>query len=163
MREVIEAHLETRQVGRVIYGAIIGLAVVVVTEAHPPRPGVVAGTLIATGVAVALAELYSEVVGTETRTHHRVGRQHLAEFLDDAVAVFLGVSFPAIFFVLAVLDVLSEDSAFTVAKWSGLGLIGFYGYAAASLAGAGLGTRLLQAVGAALIGGILIAFKALVH
>jgi hypothetical protein len=163
MREAIEAHLDTRQVGRVIYGAIIGLAVVVALEAHPPRPGVVAGTLIATGLAVGLAELYSEVVGTETRTHHRVARGQLAEILDDAVAVFAGVSLPAIFFILAAAGAMSLDMAFTVAKWTGLGLIGFYGYAAARLAGAPLGICLLQAVGAALIGGILIAFKALVH
>jgi hypothetical protein len=163
MRQRIEAHLETRQVGRVIYGAIIGLAVVVVMESHPPRPALVAGTLVATGVAVGLAELYSEAVGTETRMHRRVRRRELAEMLDDAIAVFFGVSLPATFFLLAAIGILEEDTAFTVAKWSGVGLIGFYGYAAASLAGAGIGTRVLQAIAAALIGTILIAFKALVH
>jgi hypothetical protein len=30
-------HLRSRQVSRVIYGAIIGLALVVALEAHPPR------------------------------------------------------------------------------------------------------------------------------
>jgi hypothetical protein len=163
MREAIEAHLGTRQVGRVIYGAIIGLAVVVVMQAHPPRAGVVVGTLIATGLAVALAELYSEAVATETRTHHRVGRQHLREFLADAVAVFFGVSFPGVFFLLAAAGALELDTAFTIAKWTGLGLIGFYGYAAARLAGEPFAVCVLQAVSAALIGGILIAFKALVH
>ena len=58
----------------------------------------------------------------------------------------------------------SNDSAsFTWAKWTGLGLIGFYGFAAGRLAGAGLLTCLLQALGAALIGAALIAVKAVLH
>ena len=67
------------------------------------------------------------------------------------------------FFILAAAGALELDTAFTVAKWTGLGLIGFYGYAAARLAGAPFVVCLLQAVFAALIGSILIAFKALVH
>lgn len=67
---VIEAHLGSRQVARVVYGAIVGLALVVGLEAHPPSAGVMAATLLATGVAVGLAELYSELLGYETRTRH---------------------------------------------------------------------------------------------
>jgi hypothetical protein len=51
----LEDHLGSEQVSRVIYGAIIGMALIVVLEQHPPSPGVIAGTLIATGLAVALA------------------------------------------------------------------------------------------------------------
>ena len=105
-------------------------------EQHPPGDGVVVASLVATGVAVGLAELYSEIVGTETRTHHRIERTTLAEFADDAVAVTFGVCFPSVFFVLAALGALSTDTAFTIARWSGLGLIGFYGYWAARFAGA---------------------------
>ena len=57
-----------------IYGAIIGLALVVALEHHPPTPAVVIVTLVATAVAVGLAELYSDVVGTQARTHQRVGK-----------------------------------------------------------------------------------------
>jgi len=163
MRRAIEAHLGTRQVGRVIYGAIIGLALIVALQAHPPAAGVVAGSLIATGVAVGLAELYSEIVGTETRTHHRVERDQVAEIADDVVAVFFGVSFPAVFFLLAAAGAMEVETAFDWAKWSGLGLIGFYGYAAARLAGAGFLTCVLQAVSATLIGGALVAVKAVLH
>ena len=163
MRDAIAAHLGSRQVSRVLYGSIIGLALVVALEAHPPRAGVVAVTLLSTAIAVGLAELYSEIVGTETRTHHRIERATLAEFADDAVAVTFGVCFPAVFFVLAALDAISTDAAFTIARWSGLGLIGFYGYAAGRLAGARPLACLLQAVSVAAIGGVLIAIKALIH
>ena len=94
MRRAIEAHLGTEQVGRVIYGAIIGLALVLVLKQHPPSAGAAAGSLIATGVAVGLAELYAEIVGTETRTRHRVEpRRSSPRSADDSIAVFFGISF----------------------------------------------------------------------
>jgi hypothetical protein len=163
MHRAIEAHLGTQQVSRVIYGAIIGMALVVSLEAHPPRPGVVAGTLLATAVAVGLAELYSEVVGAETRNRRRVRRDQLGHILRDVTAVGFGIAFPAVFFLLAAAGVLEDDTAFTVAKWSGLGLISFYGFIAGRLAGAGLWASVLQALAVSVIGGVLIAFKALVH
>jgi len=163
MRRAIEAHLGSPQVARVIYGAIIGMALVVSLQAHPPRAGVVAATLLATAIAVGLAELYSDVVGAETRNRRRVGRDQVGHILRDAAAVAFGICFPAVFFVLAAAGALELDTAFTIAKWSGLGLIGFYGFLAGRLSGAGLGVSLLQALAVGAIGGALIAFKALVH
>jgi hypothetical protein len=101
MRQAIEAHLGSRQVARVIYGAIIGMALVVSLEPHPPRPSVMVGTLLATAAAVGLAELYSEVVGAETRNRRRVEREQLREIVDDVGAVAFGIAFPAVFFVRA--------------------------------------------------------------
>ena len=110
-----------------------------------------------------LAELYSEIVGSETRLRHRVERKELRHMIDDSVAVCFGIAFPAIFFILAGADVIELDLAFTLAKWSGLGLIGGYGFIAARLAGQGLAFSLLQAVLVGAIGGVLIAVKALIH
>ena len=163
MRRAIEAHLGSEQVSRVIYGTIIGLALVVALEHHPPGPGVMAGTLLATAVAVGLAELYSEVVGTEARTHRRVGRAGVRHILDDVGAVTFGIAFPCVFFILAAAGAIEDETAFTIAKWSGLGLIGLYGFAAGRLAGAGVAASLLQAVVVGTIGGALIAIKALIH
>ncbi|HEY1357773.1 MAG TPA: hypothetical protein VGF21_05665 [Thermoleophilaceae bacterium] len=163
MRETLAAHFDSRQVSRVLYGAIIGLALVVALQAHPPGAVAVAGSLIATAIAVGLAELYSEIVGVETRTHERVGRQHVVELLDEIVAVAAGISFPAVFFLLAALGAMETDTAFTAAKWSGLGLIAAYGFAAARLTGDSVLRSLLRAALAALIGAFLIAAKALVH
>ena len=159
----LASHLESSHVGRIVYGAIIGLALVVALQAHPPGSGTVVALIVGTAVAVGLAELYSEIVGTETRTHHRIERTTLAEFADDAVAVTFGVCFPSVFFVLAALGALSTDTAFTIARWSGLGLIAFYGYAAGRLAGARPLACVVQALAVASIGGVLIAIKALIH
>ena len=159
----IESHLGSRQVARVIYGSIIGLAVVLTFEIHPPGDGAVALSLVATALAVGFAELYSEVVGTETRTRKRVRRAELAHMLDDTVAVMLGVAFPAVFFVAATAGLIESDTAFGLARWSGLGLIATYGFCAARFSGAGLGRSLLHALAVGFIGGLLIALKALIH
>ena len=163
IREDIEAHLGSRQVARVLYGSIIGLALVVALQAHPPAAGTVAASLVATAIAVGLAELYSEYVGAEARTRRRVDRAQFGEIYSEVGAVVLGVAFPAVFFLLSVLGVMEVDTAFAFAKWTGLALIGFYGFAAGRYAGAPVSRALLQGAGAAPIGAALIAFKALVH
>jgi hypothetical protein len=163
MRASLEAHLGSRQVGKVVYGSIIGLALVVTLEKHPPAPWVMAVWLLGTALAVGLAEVYSEIVGAETSTRQPVTRPQFGHMAEDAVAVGFGVAFPAVFFLLSALGLFEVDTAFTIAKWSGLGLIGFYGYWAARFAGAATHHALLKGALVALIGAGLIALKALVH
>jgi hypothetical protein len=139
---------------RVVYGAIVGLAVVVALQAHPPAAGVIAATIVATAVAVALAELYSELV-TVRETSGRSVR--------EAVGVGLGAAFPAVFFLLEALGALGEEAAFTLAKWTGVAMIGGYGYIAARRAGNSATSAVLQALGIAAVGAVLIGFKSLVH
>jgi len=159
----LERHLGSTQVSRVMYGAIIGLALVVALESHPPGPGVMVASLLGTAVAVGLAELYSEVIGTEVRTRRRVERARFHEIATDVGAVAFGVSFPAVFFLLSAAGAMEVGTAFEWAKWSGLGLIGFYGFCAGRLSGMGLAAAFIQAITAAAIGGFLIGLKALVH
>jgi hypothetical protein len=163
MRDAIAAHLSSRQVSRVLYGSIIGLALVVALEAHPPGAGAIAATLLATAIAVALAELYSEILGAETRTRARLERHQIIDLLDEIVAVAIGVTFPALFFVLAELGAINLDAAFAIAKWSGLGLITAYAFTAARLAGDSVLGSLRRAGIAALVAAFLIIIKALLH
>jgi VIT1/CCC1 family predicted Fe2+/Mn2+ transporter len=163
MRREVRAHLASLQVARVVYGAIVGLALIVALEDHPPGAAVVIGSLLGTAVAVGLAELYSELVGAEARTREHVARRQVREAFSNMLAVAFGIGFPAVFFLLAAFGVMEVETAFTVAKWSGLALIGFYGFAAARMSGAGTASALLQAAGVGAIGGALIAFKALFH
>ena len=163
MRASLEQHLGSRQVSKVVYGSIIGLALVVVLEAHPPPAGSVIVSLLATAIAVGLAELYSELVGFETSRGRKATRAELGHLGLDIAAVAFGIAFPAVFFLLATLEVLEDDTAFTVAKWTGVGLIGVYGFAGARLSGSGLVKSLVQGLAVALIGALLIVLKSLVH
>ena len=146
-----------------IYGAIIGLALIVAMEDHPPGPGVVVGTLLGTALAVGLAEFYSDILGIETRKRRHATETELRHRAGTTAAVAFGIAFPVVFFILAAADAIEEDTAFTVAKWSGVGLIGFYGFSAARLAGEGVLVSALRAVAVALIGAFLIGLKALLH
>jgi hypothetical protein len=163
LRRAIESHLRSRQVPRVIYGSIIGLALVLVLEHHPTSTRESLSALLSTALAVALAELYAEIIGAETRTRRRVTRAEVGPFLSDAAAVGFGAAAPAIFVVLAAIGVLDLDTALTIAKWTGLGLIGVYGYVADRLAGGSVVSAVLHALAVMAIGGLLIAIKALVH
>jgi hypothetical protein len=163
VRATLEAHLGSRAVSRVVYGAIIGLTLVVALEDHPPTALVMAAWLLLSGVTVALAEVYSDVVGTETSQRHRVTRGQLGHMVDQAVAVAAGVAFPAVVFLAAAVGWVQLGTAFALAKWSGLGLIGCYGYWAARLAGAAVSRALVQATLVAAIGGAIIVVKALLH
>jgi hypothetical protein len=159
----IRAHLGSEHVARVIYGAIVGLALVVALEPHPPPAATVAVILVTTAIAVALAELYSNVVGTRLRVHGPLGRTRRRDAAQDVVAVAAGAAFPALFFVLSAAGAIELDPAFDLAKWSGLGLLGCYGFAAAHLGGAGTGRSLLHALAVGAIGAAVILIKALVH
>jgi len=163
MRASLEAHLGSRQVARVVYGSIIGLSLVVALGGHPPGPAAMIGWLLGTAVSVGLAELYSEVVGVETNTRRRVSRGQLRHMLEDAAGVSFGVAFPAVFFLLALLHLCSLEAAFSLAKWTGLALIGFYGYWAARFAGAAAHQAVLRACLIACAGALLIALKAFLH
>jgi hypothetical protein len=159
----LEEHLGSERVARVTYGAIIGEALIVVLQAHPPSAGVMVGTLLSTAAAVSLAELYSEVIGHQTRTRSHVGRHHVRHLAGEVAAVGFGIAFPCVFFIAAAVGIIDLDAAFHAAKWSGLALIGFYGFCAARLAGDRLGSAILQAVAVMAIGAIVIGFKAVVH
>jgi VIT1/CCC1 family predicted Fe2+/Mn2+ transporter len=162
-RAGLASHLRSGQVSRVVYGSIIGLALVLTLEAHPTTTGVVIGTLLATAVAVALAELYSEVLGARARRSMGGHHEPVRVIVWDCVAVAFGIAFPASFFVVAALGLVEQDTAFALAKWTGLALIGGYGYVAARLSGTRPGGAFVQAAGVAVIAAVLIAFKALLH
>ena len=162
-REAFMRHLGTGQVARVIYGAIIGMALIVALQTHPPSATEMTVALLSTAVAVGLAEGYSDLVGFETRMRRRVTPDELREILDDVLAVMFGVVFPDVFFGLAATGVITLDTAFDLAKWSGLGLIAFYGFCAARLAGERLAGAFLRGAAVGAIGALLILLKSLVH
>jgi hypothetical protein len=164
VHHAIEAHLGSHQVSRVVYGSIVGLALVLAFDVHDSEPGSVAATLAGTAVAIGLAEFYSELIGERTRLRRRhLPDGHVRHLAKDVLAVMFGIASPAVFFVLAAAGVMETDTAYRVARWTGLGLIALYGFCAARLAGAGLARSILQALGVGVIAGALIALKALLH
>jgi hypothetical protein len=146
-----------------MYGAIVGLAVVVALEGHAPSPGQTAATVAGTALAVGLAELYCEYVGAETRTRRPVARSQLRHLAAEAAPVTFGAAFPAVFFLLAAAGAIETGSAFVLAKWIGAGLICGYGFVAARLSGCSVGRAFVHATALGGLGVALIELKALMH
>jgi hypothetical protein len=163
LRRTIDAHLGSRDVARVIYGSIIGLALVVALENHPPTATQTAGAVLGTALAVGLAEIYSDLVGAEARTRRPADTATAMQALRDARPVIVGAGFPAVFFILAAAGAMKVPLAFTLSKWTGFGLICVYGLVAGRLSGSSWLVSILHALALAAIGGSLIAFKALLH
>ena len=163
LQKFVADHLDSHHVSRVLYGAIIGLALIFSLEHHPPTAHQVAIALIGTAIAVSLAEIFSDVIGTETRTHRRVQRGEVREILGGSLAVAIGIVFPIVFFELAAFGAMKLSTAFDVAEWSGIALTAFYGWSAGRLAGQGHVASLVQACAVALIGAVLIGLKVLTH
>ena len=132
-------------------------------EDHPPAAAATAAILLGTAVAVALAELYSELLGVRVRLGTGVDRGHRARDRRERGGG-RDRGGPAGWVLPAGGDGAIElGTAFSLAKWSGLGLMSFYGFAAARLSGADLKGSLLQALAIGAIGALVIAIKALVH
>src|SRR4051812_26676489 len=118
VRRSVEAHLGSPDVAHIIYGAIIGLALVEALAKHPPPPAVVAATLFGTAIAVGLAEAYSELVAADARTHRPADRRRLRHVARESSAVVFGAGFPAAFFVLAAARVIPPAAALPPPEWA---------------------------------------------
>jgi len=163
VRAWLSSHLASRDVARVIYGSIIGLALVVALQSHPPGPGSMGGLLAGTAVTVGLAEVFSEIIAAETRTHRPVSHTEMRSMAEEALAVVFGAGFPAVFFFVAAVAGGDGHVAFKLAKWTGLGLICVYGFLAARLAGRGFTSALLHGASVGVIGFTVIELKSLLH
>src|SRR5204863_4737484 len=89
------SHLGSRDVAHVLYGATVGLALVIALQDHPPSTGESAATIAGTALTVGLADLYAEAVSTEARTRRRISREQVADLAKEAGFVVLGAGFPA--------------------------------------------------------------------
>src|SRR4051794_21092440 len=101
LRRALAAHLGSHDGTRVIYGAVIGLALVVALEAHPPTATQAIGAIAGTAIAVGLAEIYSELIGAEARRRRPIHSGQVRTAVLEAAAVVFGAGFPTLFFVLA--------------------------------------------------------------
>jgi hypothetical protein len=100
----LASHLRSSQVSRVVYGSIIGLALVLTLEAHPPGVAATIVTLLASALSVALAELYSELLGGRARASLGGPRESASGVVRDVTAVGFGIAFPSMLLLGAAPD-----------------------------------------------------------
>ena len=152
-------NIDGHRVAKTIYGTIIILVVIVTMEEHPPSPLGTVATIIMTGLGVALAEFYSDFIGISIKERAALDKSKRRHIVKDISAVMTGAWMPLPFIVLAVLGFFSLELALTLAKWTMVGVLLFYGYVASRLSGQSHPKSFLYAVMASFIGIFVVFFK----
>jgi len=159
----LEAHLATMEMANVLYGTIVGLALVLALQDDGYPSMEIVAFLIGTAIAISLAGVFSETISRQARQRAPLTRNDRQALWRETVAELAGCGFPAIFFVLAALGVMPESAAFGVSKWTGVALVCMYAFLAGRLAGQSRPHAARYAASAAVVGLGVIELKALVH
>jgi hypothetical protein len=155
----ITQNINGHKVSKTIYGTIIILVVIVTMEEHPPSPAGTAATVILTGLGVALAEFFSDLIGKSIEERHSLSKAERLEVVKDISAVMTGAWLPLPFIILAWMGIFSIDFAIDLAKWTLVGVLLFYGFVASRLAGHAMLRSFIFAVSASLVGVMIVLFK----
>ncbi|MFI5122508.1 MAG: hypothetical protein ACHQJ5_06390 [Vicinamibacteria bacterium] len=145
-----------QRAARAVYGAIIALAVILALEEATAGAGEVIAAAIGSVIAAMLAEGYAEYIAAVIRERRHPTRSEVRETSADVGAGTLAALVPVIPFVLVELGLIELDTAYDIAPWLGLGVIGGYALLANRIAGlsrtrSGIVTAIALAIGLGLI------------
>ena len=153
------AAIDGHRVSKIIYGTIMVLVVILAMEEHPPSAAGSLALVVMTGIGVALAEFYSDFIGTSIKEKHSLTSQERHNVAHNISGVLIGALLPVPFFVLAWLGILQLGDAFAYTKWTLIGVLLFYGYVASRLSGHSQLFSIILAVAASAIGIFVVLFK----
>lgn len=159
----LRAHLESEQTTHGIYGTIVVLAVIVALEGHPPSGQAILASVLGAVVAVILAEIYADYIGTMIREHHRPERAEWRRIVVNTLGNLIATALPIFLLTLGVAGVIRLEAGFTAAKWAGAAVIAAYAFIANRLSGLSLGRSILASAAFGLIGLGLVLFKQYFH
>lgn len=159
MWERITSNINGHRVAKTIYGTIIILVVIVTLEDHPPTIAGTVATVVLTGLGVAVAEWYSDYIGRTITDKHMLNSYERRHIVKDVSAVMTGAWLPLPFIILAWFKIISLDLAIDLAKWTMVGVLLFYGYVASRLSGHNQVRSFAFALGASIVGIIIVLFK----
>jgi hypothetical protein len=152
-----------QRAARAVYGSIVALAVIVVLDKANAEADEVIAAVIGSVIAATLAEQYAEYIGHVIRERRHLTGAELRQQAWDGAAGALAALVPLIPFVLVEADVIEVRTAYDIAPWLGLGVIGGYSLLANREAGVS-GARNIVVTGMALaVGASLILIKAVTH
>jgi len=137
--------------GRLVYGSVVILAALLAVDASRATIAKQIGAILLATVAVVFAELYSDIVGAMIRDRRRLTRAELIEMTTQLGSLVLAAVPPLALTLLAVVGVISLDTAAWLSVWLLVALLFAFGFAAARMAG---GTIIGSALGAGLLLGL---------
>lgn len=114
---------------KAIYGLVTVLPVLALMRDHPPAAWVAAAAVLGTTLAVALADGYSELIGTMLHRHSRLNNDELSEIGRDGLILVGAAVPPTIVLVLSILGFVPIGTAIDIAQ--GVVLVCLFGYSLA--------------------------------
>jgi hypothetical protein len=133
--------------GHAVYGSIIVLAFVTGMDEVSASAREAFFGVLGAAIAVALSEMYADMIGATIRERRTPNRDEYREFGVDMAFGFGAALFPGLFFLLAWLEVITLGRAFTIAEWGGVGILFGYALVATRAANMKLSHSLLWAAG----------------
>jgi hypothetical protein len=155
-------HITSGHAGNVVYGSIVVLAVVLVLSHEHASAGTAIVSIAGASLVVSIAEAYSELLQEMIQLHRPLRWREWHEILAGIAVHGVAALAPIVFFVLAQLDVIGLDTAYTTAKWVGAGVLGLYAFGAYRAAGGTIWHSLVAGGAMTLVGVALVLLKSLV-
>jgi hypothetical protein len=149
---------------RAVYGLIIVMAVLEAMELHPPAAGWEgAELLLGTVLAVALAEVYADLIAGTLVHNKRPSGTTLGLTMREAGPLLIGAPLPVIVLVLSALGLVEIHRAIDLAQIIAYTTLLIYGWRAAWQLDSRVAPRVITGLTFAGIGFLLVALKAAFH
>lgn len=144
-----------------VYGSVIVLAVIIALDDTGASARGVIESVLAAAIATVLAEVYADHLAAMIRSARSPTAIERGERARNAAIGILAAVLPVTFFFLAGFDLISLDTAFSLAVWTGVGVVGSYAFVASRIAGSSVAYSVAAGIGFAAMGGVLVVLKAL--
>jgi len=155
-------HVTEGHAGTVVYGSIVVLALVLVLDHEHASPGTAIVSIVGAAFVVAVAEAYAEFLQEMIELHRPLRGKERRDILAGICVHGVAALAPIVFFVLAALDWMETRTAYTVAKWFGVAVLGLYAFGAYRAAGVPVGRSLVAGAALTAVGLLLVALKSVV-
>ena len=149
---------------RAVYGLLIVMAVLEAMEVHPPHAGWEGPELlVGTVLAVALAEVYADLIAGMLVHHKRPSRTELGLTGREAAPLLIGAPLPIVALVLSALGWVGIHRAIDAAQVIAYTTLLLFGWRTARQLDTRLPARVMAGLTFAAIGFLLVAIKAAFH
>jgi hypothetical protein len=151
------------QVSRSVYGLVTVLGVLQVFQEHTPRSWRAVVVLFGTTFAVALLEVYSELLDVMIQRRRSLTREETRRIAAEEAPVLAGAQGPTIILLLAALGILSTERAVDIAQVVALVSLFGFGFRAARGVHRHWLRQIVSGLALVAIGLVIVALKVAVH
>jgi hypothetical protein len=148
---------------RAVYGTIIALAVINVLDDGSTDADEVIVAVLGAAIAASMAETYADYLAAVIRRRRHMNRHEIRLAATDSALGTLAALLTLVPFLLAELGWIETRTAFDLAPWIGLALLGGYSLFANRVAGLRTTRALLLTAALIGVGLTLIAVKSFTH